>query len=145
MIVKQWDKKGNTASFNDIAAPLCKIFKEAMEKGADVYKDGLVWEGFDIGETMKHIALSPDQRFTPENLLHSKIEQGRDVFDEIITLAIQLGIEQGRRAKLREIRDSVSVLQTGFDIVTSMKNVLDQLVKTDEEILEVILKEDEKA
>ena len=143
--LKAWPKDGSAVGFNNLSDPLCELLKEAIRKGDEVYKGGLIYKGFDLGETLKMSNHSPKEIFLPENLLSNKINKSITVFDEIIFLAIQMGIEQGRRRKLRDIKNATTLLKNGFTVIESMKKVIDKLSKTDEELLkEMSERENEK-
>lgn len=55
------------------------------------------WDGPDIGDHEKATCHSIPDNLKADYLAESKEDQGRDALDEIIGIALRLGIEQGRR------------------------------------------------
>ncbi|MHA1471071.1 MAG: hypothetical protein ACTSSP_11005, partial [Candidatus Asgardarchaeia archaeon] len=78
----------------------------AMEKGDKVYEEGIEWEGLDRGKTERCANIHPSETLDAWHLTYSKEDQGRDVYEEIIGLAVQLGMEQGRRRTLKQFVQS---------------------------------------
>jgi len=67
------------------------------------YRD-LKWRGLDIGEDTKAGCFSPDEQLNAGNLRYDQEDQGRSPLRVIVGVAVQLGIEQGRRIE-REKRE----------------------------------------
>jgi len=55
------------------------------------------YDGFDIGRQQWASCFHANETLSAEHLRFIKEDQGRDALDEIIGIAVQLGIEQGRR------------------------------------------------
>jgi hypothetical protein len=85
--LKQWPNDGAPVKFSDIIDPLRKVLRRGE------------YTGLDIGESLKAGCLSPDEALDPDTME----ENGRDRATVILTIAIQLGIEQGQRMKTGEI------------------------------------------
>jgi len=67
-------------------------------KGRDIK-----WKGPQIHKSMRASSLNFDERLSAHNLKFSKMDQDRDALDEIIIIAIQVGIGQGRQTLAKEI------------------------------------------
>jgi len=97
--VKQWHIDGSPASFEDIVAPLKKAIKFAYKMRRQNRTKDIPWNGLDIGQPELATCFHADENLMAEHMKFSKEAQGRDALDEILGLAIRLGIEQGRRIK----------------------------------------------
>lgn len=95
--MKPWPKNGKTVRFSDLVKDIKKAVLFAYDVKRKNRKKNIPWNGYDIGDAEKVCCLCPDDHLTAENLRYSESEQGRDALDEIIGLALQLGMEQGRR------------------------------------------------
>ncbi len=102
---KDWPDNNKMANFKDIADPIIKALKIAMKKGDKVYQEGIEWEGLKQGPANNHICFNPSESLHAKNLTSSKESQGRDIYIEIISIAIQLGFEQGRREVITQLND----------------------------------------
>ncbi len=78
--------------FEDLVAPVVKALKAAYSLKRRPLAD-IEWRGPNISNGM---SLSPCERLTAENLQYSEESQGRFAIDEIIGIAVSLGIEQGK-------------------------------------------------
>jgi len=96
-MTKPWPKDNKTVSFDEIVKPLRDAVDQLyvlkrVNKGMDVH-----WDGLDIGEAEKVCSFSPDEKLSDAQLTYDDEEQGRDPMEVLLGLAVQLGIEQGRR------------------------------------------------
>lgn len=98
---KPWPKSG-TVSFTDLVEPIITAIESAydLQLKTKVFEDGVEWTGLDIGERDKVCCLSPSERLTGDQLRYSYVDQGRNPLAEIVGVAVQLGIEQGRRVQV---------------------------------------------
>jgi hypothetical protein len=95
---KPWPKDGKPASFGeDILPPLLRAIRFAYDLKRRNAGKSVPWNGLDIGEEEKVGCHTPKVKLSRRQLKYSEEEQGRDVLEEIVGLAVQLGIEQGRR------------------------------------------------
>ena len=88
-MLKQWPADGSTVSFGDLVDPLRKVLRRGE------------YAGYDIGEREKAGCLSPDEALAPEQLDRYR-ERGTDRAAVVLGIAVQLGIEQGRRMAIQE-------------------------------------------
>ena len=101
--MKKWsNQKDETAIFSDLADPILKAIRFAYKLKRKNIDEDIKWKGYDIGENDKVTCFSPDEKFKVKSLAWALEEHGMDALHEIITVAIQLGIEQGRRLCRRE-------------------------------------------
>jgi len=89
---KEWPPDEQAADFEEITYPIVRVLKIAIKKGDKVYKEGIRWTGFKQGEESRATVPSPSVMLHAKNLKYSKEDQGRDVYTEIISIAVQLGI-----------------------------------------------------
>lgn len=102
---KEWPKDSEVARFPDITDPIRKALQVAMDKGDKVYEDGIEWTGLSQGTFTGACVQAPTVALHASNLTYSNEEQNRDVFVEIISIAVQLGMEQGRRIMIDKIKE----------------------------------------
>lgn len=95
--IKQWPDNNEPAQFME----LCNCVREALEfayelKRANASKS-VPWNGPPIGKSLAAASLDYVEALSAESLEWVLEDQGRDALEVIIGIAIQLGIEQGRR------------------------------------------------
>ena len=107
--MKEWPKDGTCVMFSDLAGPLRKVLRFGyILKRKNGNKD-IPWDGYNIGKKELSTCLNPEEALTAESLAFAKEDQGCDLLDAIITIAIQLGIEQGRRMERKETKERNSL------------------------------------
>jgi hypothetical protein len=84
-----WPEKGGPATFAMLADSICAAIRFAYQLKRQNQDQDIPWTGPDIGED--------DEQLSAEMLALIEKDQGRDALDEIVGLALRLGIEQGRR------------------------------------------------
>lgn len=95
----QWPKDNQPADFSDLAGALRKAFEFGYDfKRKNEDKD-IPWNGPPHGPACAVTCLDPTDALTAKNLRYSLADQGRDLLDELLALALQMGIEQGRRER----------------------------------------------
>lgn len=100
--MKQWPDKNKAANFNELSEPICKAIRFAYQLTRQNEGVSIPWKGLTIGERELATCFQPDERLSKEQLEYDDENQGRDALDVLVGLAIQLGIEQGRRMTTRE-------------------------------------------
>ena len=85
------------ADFSDIADPLCEAFRFAYVLSRQNADQDIPYDGLDIGWRERACCFSAAEQLTVEKIGFSEDDQGRDALKVLVGLAIQLGIEQGRR------------------------------------------------
>jgi hypothetical protein len=99
--VKKWPENNRPASFKDIVDPLHKTLVQALSMLEDaaskkdmtyIFAEGLKYDG------LYNSILDPIQPslFSAE-YLYEEEKRGHDPFWVILSIAVQLGMEQGRR------------------------------------------------
>ena len=106
--MKNWNKEGEPEAFSDLVDGLHDALNKALSMREGVYQHGLPYKGFEVGESSKLTNYSAEERFKAEQLRSEK-EQGRDVFSVIISTAVHLGMEQGKRVYYQEIQDKLEM------------------------------------
>lgn len=95
-MVKSWPENNEPLSFDNLTAPLRKAFQFAYTLKRKNEGRSIPWTGPDQGKHAGY-SLHPTEQLSAENLRYSDEEQGRDALEELLGLALRLGIEQGRR------------------------------------------------
>jgi len=93
---KPWPSDGSPVGFTSIVEPLRDVVRQLYKLERRPLKN-VDYKGFDLGQQEKVVCLRPHDALTAENLRYSEEDQGRDPITEVLCLAVQLGIEQGRR------------------------------------------------
>lgn len=93
--MKEWPKNNKPVDFECILTPLLK----ALSFGLENPNTDIPYDGLNIGKKERATNCNPLELLTVESLWRMKEEYGYNLSDTIIALAIQLGIEQGRRIK----------------------------------------------
>ena len=122
---KAWPNKNLMASFSDIVDPLREALQIALDEKKEVYKEGIEWTGLKIGRKNSATLFNPSEALHASNLTHANKSQNRDVFTEILSIAVQLGMEQGRREVINELKE-VSFMfssETGKKILKKYYNI----------------------
>jgi hypothetical protein len=82
------------------------------------------WTGYDVGEDTKVGCFSPHEALAKNNLAFQEEDQGRDALDALIQIAIQLGIEQGRRLERADVGSDVLLLNIHTRVVADQARLL---------------------
>jgi len=101
--MKKWPKNNKPGSFPFIADSIVHAIK-AHYKLERKFPKKYKFKGYDLD---KADLLSPDWVLKAKNLKETEEDQGRDALKEIISLAIQMGIQQGKR--IETDRSSLSI------------------------------------
>lgn len=94
---KKWPADDEPASFEDITRPLARAVRFAYNLKRKNRDKDIPWTGLDVGPGVEHVSFGAAKKLAASNLKYSEEEQGRDALEELLGLAVQLGIEQGRR------------------------------------------------
>jgi len=97
MSKKSWPEDDKPIDFEQLSAPLVRAVRFAYKLQRQNTDKDIPWSGPEIGKDCAATCLPPKTALSAKNLAYSNDEQGRDALTEIIGLAIQMGIEQGRR------------------------------------------------
>lgn len=126
-----WPKDGSPASFSDLTEPIRKIVRHCYSIQRKNKNKDVDWKGLELPECMSATCLTFDEKLKADNLKYEKEDQGRSAMDVIISIAVQLGIEQGRRMYKQEIMHELTYLQLYSDsIARTLLNLQDkQMVK----------------
>ena len=98
--LKEWPDDGSPARFEKIVVPVARILRQILTKRRRVIPQRnlkIKYSGLRLGKSERATCLDVDELLRPEQLCEIYENQGRDVVETIVGLAVQLGIEQGRR------------------------------------------------
>lgn len=95
--MKEWPDNDKPAYFEDITAPIIKALKYAYRLQRKNKGNDIPYNGFEIGKDSLATCLNAKYQLSAESLAYAMDDQGRNALEEIIGLAVRLGIEQGRR------------------------------------------------
>lgn len=125
--MKQWNKDGEPEAFSDLVDGLYDALMKALSMREGVYQHGLPYDGYEVGGAVHHVNYTAEERFEADNLRIEKEDHGRDVFNVILSTAVHLGIEQGKRAYFQEIKDK---LEIGETMAGGLSDIMSQLRKS---------------
>ena len=96
---KPWPEGGALVHFTELTEPVVRAIEAcySMQPREGILDKGVTWSGLDLGAHELAICFSPDEALSGSHLRYSSEDQGRSPLEEIIAIAVQLGIEQGRR------------------------------------------------
>lgn len=86
-----WPNDNKPIDFESIVEPLARWLRAYQAGHTEVY------DGLPLGRQESTGSLQPVDALTVASLEYNLTNQGRDVIDVVLGLAVQLGIEQGRR------------------------------------------------
>ncbi len=126
--MKQWPRnRKKPLVFSVLVSSICKY----VRKNYDLVQRGpslTAYNGYTLGIDALACSLPPDEALTHEALAYTLESHGRDGLEVILTTAVQLGIEQGKRierensSSLREL--FVKLLIARLDISKAEKKKL---------------------
>ena len=93
--MKKWPEDGSPVRFEDLVAPIADWLRNTTL--GDRAERRMTYAGFELGERESAGCLQPDEALSPESIAYNMESQGRDSFDVAVGIAVQLGLEQGRR------------------------------------------------
>ena len=101
-----WPENDELMRFEDLSKPVEDLVRQAYSlRRKPAIKEGLGWKGPSLPESMAATCLDFAETISAEGLRYNDEEQGRDPLITIIGIAVQLGIEQGRRISSGEVKD----------------------------------------
>lgn len=107
----KWPKDDKRMSFEELTFPVYKAIRKAYKLSPKDYGDRINWTGPELPKSMGASCLTYDKLLTRENLEYSEQDQGRDPLEEIVGVAVQLGIEQGRRIIKEDLKIPIDLLE----------------------------------
>lgn len=98
--MKPWPTDGSTVDFEDLVNPVLKVLRQLymLER---IWDADPVYDGYNVGDL--HINLSADEQLSKSHLDWIYEDQGRSAIEVVLAVAVQLGIEQGRRVERKTI------------------------------------------
>ena len=101
MVDKRWPDENGTVQFHELCEPVEDAIRQLYRLRFRGYRD-VNWKGYNIGKRDLACSFSPSKALNASNLRYSQTDQGRTPLGEIVGVAIQTGIEQGRRVLWEE-------------------------------------------
>lgn len=94
---REWPADGSPVKFDFIAEPVVKAMRHCYRMKRRNKDSDAPWSGLPLGRREQASCLNPKEALTAKSLAYVKEDQFRSAVEVIIGVAIQLGIEQGRR------------------------------------------------
>lgn len=116
---------GEPLDFEDIVDPVVAAIRKMYRTRRTAAKS-VAWDG-PVLETSHILAnsLTIADRLSEEQLRYSREEQGRDELTEIVSVAVQLGIEQGFRINRQRNETSLKMARELLPLVLSSLALVD--------------------
>lgn len=108
--MEDWPKDGKTVNFREMTEPVVDAIRFAYRLERQNDGQDIPWHGLALGKGETVCGPQPDEKLNAENLRYDDEDQGRDALTVLVGLAVQLGIEQGRRM-------TKAGRQTGVDLM----------------------------
>lgn len=121
--MREWPTdKTETVYYSELIDPVVDAFRFAYDLKRKNRDKDIPYTGYNIGKDERVSCLPADQHLSSGNLIYSEEDQGRDACVEILGLAFQLGMEQGRR----HLREKLSRHLYMYDL---FKDLWENLIK----------------
>ena len=124
--IKDWPDNGKPADFGELAESVYPAITFAYRLERINEGQAIPWKGHTIGKEDLATCFAPDEQLSAENLRYDEEDQGRDALQVLIGIAMQLGIEQGRRMTRQKVKEQVSLLHCGAEILNAAIETLTQ-------------------
>lgn len=106
--MKSWPtKKDEHVNFSDLTEGILHAVRFAYKLTRKNAGKDIPYQGYDIGDDVKAGCPSPDIQLSAEHLRYSEEDQGREPIETIIGVAVQIGIEQGRRLERADMMPQI--------------------------------------
>jgi len=110
----KWPKDDKHMNFEDLTGPVYKAIKQVYKLTPKDYGERIKWTGPALPKSMEATCLSFEEALTKEQLKYDEEDQGRDPLKVLIGIAVQLGIEQGRRINKKDV--SMDIVISSLEI-----------------------------
>ncbi|MHA2280096.1 MAG: hypothetical protein ACXAC5_04370 [Promethearchaeota archaeon] len=107
----EWPEDGKAMCFEALSDSVREVVRHCYTLSRKNKKKDVDWKGPSLPRCMQATCLSFEDNLKAESLEYQLHDQGRDAMEVIIGIAIQLGIEQGRRALKEEVLKEVKYME----------------------------------
>jgi hypothetical protein len=102
----RWPKNpSQCADFEQLTEPILKALRFAYQLERKNKNMRIPWTGLDTGPDCAATCLAPEEALSKDALAWALDEHGREALEVIMQVALQLGIEQGRRLALNKMKE----------------------------------------
>jgi len=106
-----WVKQEGPKAADDLAEAISEAIQTAIRLGKDIDKKGVPWNGPRlVSKLMLATVPQPEDQLSSESLKYHS-EKGRNVFDVIAMIAIQLGVEQGLKIYEEDYLEAETIIR----------------------------------
>ncbi len=107
MGIRKWPKGNKPTQFSDLTDAVTKGIRFAYSLKRRNRDRSVPWTGPDSGQSIKATCPTPEEWLSKKSLAFNLEDQGRDALDVLVAIAVQLGIEQGRRMTIEKLEDKM--------------------------------------
>lgn len=119
--MKKWPEEDDQSPFENLVEPLKRVLLFGYDMTRKNKDKDCPYDGYDIATEEIAVSGSLKERFLAKFLKDSK-DHGRDLLDEVLGAAFQLGVEQGRRALRQKIKPDVRILDSRVCMIKDEKD-----------------------
>lgn len=113
--MKEWPKDpAQAVDFCELVNPIIAAIKFCYDLKRKNEDKDVPYNGYPNGWRERVTTPTPAEWLTTKSLKWNEEDQGREVLEVIISIALQLGIEQGRRIVAKEVRRFTEQHEKGF-------------------------------
>ncbi len=102
----EWPVNGDPLMFEDLCASIRRAIEFAYRLKVKNLSEGIPWDGPELDLEDEYFD-NPSKKLTGDYLRWAKKERKIDALDTIIAIALQIGMEQGRRSSLENFREAI--------------------------------------
>jgi len=108
--MKKWPKsKSEPAPFDELISPIKFSVRFAYELNRKNIGKNIPYEGYDAGEIVGLSDPPANEKLSAEGLQWVEEDQGMDALDVLVDLAVQVGIEQGKRIERAKFQERMAL------------------------------------
>lgn len=125
---RQWPKDNKPAQFSDLVDPVIKGIRFAYSMKRRNETRRIPWTGPDTGKSA--VTPPPKEWLSRDSLAWDLEDQGRDALEILVGIAVQLGIEQGRRATIEKLNEMMLMFRLRLVDNSCVKAATEELMRS---------------
>lgn len=107
----EWPADNGLFMFENLSKSVRDALTQAYSLRRKSKKKNIIWSGPPTPQNMKTSVGEFEERLSASSLAYGEDDQGEDALDVIISIAIQLGMEQGRRFHIRNSKNFINYIR----------------------------------
>ena len=107
----KWPDNAKPADYDDMHRPLREAFEFCYDLTRKNIDKDMPWAGLPQGRSCSAACFDHHESLTVDSLAFELDDQGRDALDVLIRVAIQVGLEQGRRSVSEDLKSDLRMMR----------------------------------